>query len=126
MVSVDGQNRGRTPTTVRVPPGPGPKVEFRLDEHRPEARALVGTVRRGRVYRMSVELRPVPILHVQPEATVSIGGEIVGKGTRVALEALPKGEVEVRVEAPGFAPYQRRFESAADLPGTWDVTLSKQ
>ncbi|MEM1024967.1 MAG: serine/threonine-protein kinase [Myxococcota bacterium] len=126
VVSVDGQNRGRTPTTVRVRPGQGPRVEFRLRDHRPEARALVGTVRRGRVYRMSVDLRPVPVLHVQPEATVSIGGKVVGTGTRIALEALPEGEVEVRVEAPGFLPYQRRFGSAAELPSTWDVTLSKR
>lgn len=126
VVTVDGEPRGRTPTTVRVPPGPGPRVGFRLQDHRPAARALVGTVRRGRTYRMSVELRPVPVLHVQPEATVSVQGRVVGTGTRVSLEELPEGPVEVRVEAPGFVPYQRSFASAADVPSTWDVTLSKK
>jgi len=126
VVTVNGQPRGRTPTTVRVAPGPGPRVEFRLTDHRPAARALVGTVRRGRTYRMSVELRPVPVLHVQPEATVSVDGRVVGTGTRVPLDALPEGAVEVRVEAPGFVPYQRRFASPAEVPTTWDVTLSKR
>ncbi|MCK6550399.1 protein kinase [Myxococcota bacterium] len=119
---------GRTPVTVKVEPERPHTIELRAEGYRSERREITDGVGRGRTYSLQVAMRRiVPVLELGGvEGTVFVNGKEIGRGHRVGLVDLAAdAAVTIRVEAPGYRPWEQRFERAASIPESVDVPMSK-
>jgi serine/threonine protein kinase len=129
-VTIDGSTvAGKTPLTVRVEPEKRHLVEFQMEHKKRVLREITEDVGRGRTYSLTVELEAQPprfdIINAV-DGTLYINDAEAGRGRSFVLTDLPQsGSIRIRIEAPGYHPYDQTFKSIADVPPAMDIPLNK-
>lgn len=118
----DGERVGSSPGELRLPPGRHVLV-ITMPGYRPQREVVTVTadeVTRARV-SMAVLSGALVVNAVEQGATIKVDDEV--KGFTPAVIELPAGDHIVKVEAPGFRPFEERVRIEADGRATVDVSL---
>lgn len=128
-VKVDGQVYGNTPLKLKLEPNAPHTIDLRLagyPAHAVPALSLGFFAEQSLSHRFERHERR---LYIAPVAgTVTVNGQLVGSGTEVLLpvDLDPEAPAELRVEASGYKPWERKLSRLADIGKSLDVPLEPE
>ena len=126
LVTIDGQIApSLTPVIVSVDPNTSHQIELSLEGYKLNRQQTGPKIYKGNIYHLVIELeKEAPIIVVPVAATIYVNGKKMGFGQKVSLQNLPKsGQINIKIEATGYLPYEMTFDSSDKIPTSLDIPL---